>query len=201
MDLWHLYARKTVSDHSKVEVRSRNELRAWLEAHHRQSESIWLAHYKKGSDHYLPFDEIVAEAICWGWIDSLPRKLDDNRTMHRLSPRRAGSNWSARNKCLAEAAIRSGRMSQPGQQAIDRAKKDGSWNALDDIEADVIPSDLLSELERHGAALSSFKAFPKSVRRGILEWIDSAKTRKTREARIANTAQKAARGEQANQFR
>lgn len=190
-----------MNKHRKVEVKSRKELRTWLEANHGQSESIWLVHYKKGSDYYLAYDEIVAEAICWGWIDSLPRKLDDERTMHRLSPRKPGSNWSARNKGFAEAACCSGHMQPSGQRAIDRAKNDGSWNALDAIEEGIVPRDLIAELQCHDGATGNFEAFPQSVRRGILEWINNAKTQKTRDARIVDTAQKAARGERANQFR
>lgn len=189
-----------MSDHEKIEVKSRRELRSWLEAHHGHTESIWLVHHKKCSDHYLPYDEIVEEAICWGWIDSLPRALDEQRTMHRLSPRKANSNWSARNKRFAEAAIARGIMKPPGLQAISIAKQNGSWEALDKIEAGELPSDLETVLKSREDAKANFTRFPKSVRRGILEWIDGAKTEKTRKARLRETAEKAARNERANQY-
>lgn len=189
-----------MNDHEKVEVRSRGELRSWLEAHHNHKESIWLVHHKKCSDHYLAYDEIVEEAICWGWIDSLPRALDEQRTMHRLSPRKASSNWSARNKRIAEAALARGMMKPPGLQAISIAKENGSWEALDTIEAGELPSDLEKMLNSRKEAKANFTQFPKSVRRGILEWIDGAKTGKTRIARLRETSEKAARNERANQY-
>ncbi len=189
-----------MSDHEKVEVRSRCELRTWLAVHHHQTQSIWLIHHKKCSEHYLAYDEIVEEAICWGWIDSLPRALDEQRTMHRLSPRKSGSNWSARNKRIAERAIEQGRMRPAGLKAISLAKDNGSWKALDKIEAGELPSDLEYMLNSRKDAKANFKRFPKSVRRGILEWIDGAKTEKTRTARLRRTADMAARNERANQY-
>lgn len=200
MELRHLRTGTGVSDHEKVEVRSRLDLRSWLEAHHGQSESIWLVHYRKCSEHHLAYDEIVEEAICWGWIDSLPRALDEQRTMHRLSPRSIGSNWSARNKRIAERAIDRAIMQPAGFQAISLAKDNGSWNALDKIEADELPSDLENMLNSRKNAKANFKRFPKSIRCGILEWIDSAKSQKTRYSRLRKTADMAARNERANQY-
>lgn len=189
-----------MSDHEKVEVQSRGELRSWLESRHGQKKSVWLVHHKKCSKHYLPYDEIVEEAICWGWIDSLPRVLDEWRTMHRLSPRKPTSNWSARNKRIAESAIDLGLMRPAGLRAISLAKENGSWTALDRIEADELPPDLENMLNRRKDAKANFKQFPKSVRRGILEWIDGAKSKETRNDRLRETARKAARNERANQY-
>jgi len=119
-------------DRLRVEVKSRAELHKWLAKNHARKEAIWLVTWKKGGPvPHLPWPEIVDEALCFGWIDSLPRKLDESRTMLLLSPRRAGSGWSAINKKKAEALIAAGRIAPPGLAAIARAKKDGSWSKLD----------------------------------------------------------------------
>jgi len=78
----------------QIEISSRADLRRWLEENHTQAQSVWLVTWKKGDPRYLPYGEIVEEALCFGWVDSLPRKLDAARSMLLLSPRRAGSGWS-----------------------------------------------------------------------------------------------------------
>lgn len=200
MVLRDLRAGTGVSEHERVEVKSRSELQIWLKTHNGQTDSIWLVHYKKRSRYYLSYDEIVEEAICWGWIDSLPRALDDDRTMHRLSPRSPQSNWSARNKRIAQNAIDKKTMKPPGLKAISRAKENGRWGALDAIERGEIPADLVSMLASRKGALANFRAFPPSVTRGILEWIDGAKNPATRITRLRETADRAKLNERANQY-
>lgn len=189
-------------DFPKVEVRSREVLRAWLEANHSQSGSIWLVTYKKaaGSDH-LPYDAIVEEALAFGWVDSLPRALDDRRTMLRLSPRKPRSGWSAVNKARIERLIAEGRMHPAGLEKIESAKRDGSWTLLDAASILEVPVDLSQALAAHPPATKNFEAFPPSTRRAILEWIAQARTDETRARRIADTAEKAAQNIRANQTR
>jgi uncharacterized protein YdeI (YjbR/CyaY-like superfamily) len=88
---------------------------------------------KSAGKRHVPYGDIVEEALCFGWIDSLPRKLDAERTMVRLSPRKPGSAWSAVNKKKIERLEAEGRMTKPGHDAIERAKADGSWTRLDAI--------------------------------------------------------------------
>lgn len=185
----------------QVEVRSRAEWRAWLAAHHATSDAIWLVTFKKGRGPYLSNDDIVEEALCFGWIDSLPRKLDDDRTMLLLAPRKPGSAWSNINKDRAKRMIAAGAMTPAGQAKIDAAKAGGAWAKLDTVERLEIPADLAQALAHHDGAAAEFEAFPRSVKRGILEWIAAAKRPETRAMRIAETAAKAARGERANQWR
>jgi uncharacterized protein YdeI (YjbR/CyaY-like superfamily) len=183
----------------RVEVKSPAELRAWLAKNHRQTEAIWLVTFKKGGPQpSLSWSEIVDEALCYGWIDSLPRKLDAARTMLLLSPRRMGSGWSAINKQKAAALIAAKRMAPPGLAAIERAKKDGSWTRLDAPHAFEMPADLSAALAGAGSAAANFAAFSPSSRRAILEWIATAKKPETRAKRIAQTAQLAARNVKAN---
>lgn len=190
------------SDLPRVEVTSRAQLRAWLEAHHATSGSVWLVTWKKQNpDRHLPYDAIVEEALCFGWVDSLPRKLDAERSMLLLSRRKPGSAWSAANKARIARLIEAGKMAPAGLAAVEAAKADGSWSFLDDVERLEVPLDLADALAQHPGAAEHFAAFPRSVRRGILEWIKQAKRPETRTKRIAETAREAARNRRANQFR
>lgn len=176
--------------------------RTWLANNHTRTRSVWLVTWKasQGKAH-VPMSELVDEALCWGWIDSLPRALDDRRSMRRLSPRRPGSAWSRVNKARVEALIAAGRMQPAGYAVIEQAKADGSWAALDVVEALTVPADLLQQLASHPPARANFDKFPRSTKRAILEWIANAKRPETRLARIVETAEMAARNLRANQAR
>jgi uncharacterized protein YdeI (YjbR/CyaY-like superfamily) len=187
-----------MADHERVEVTSREDLRRWLEENHGRPDSIWLVTFRKSAGPVLPYDAIVEEALCFGWVDSLPRALDDTRTMLRLSPRRPKSAWSAINKARVADLTARGLMAPAGIVAVERAKVDGSWAALDAVETLEIPADLAAELERLPPAATHFAAFSRSSRRGILEWIAAAKTEETRRRRIADTARLAADNLKAN---
>ena len=189
-----------LGDLERVEVRSRAEWRVWLTAHHGQSVSIWLVTWKKGRGPYLPYGEVVEEALAFGWVDSRPAKLDEDRTMLLLSPRKPGSRWSAANQLRIASMTAWGLMAPAGNAAVARARADGTWSALDDVEALIVPADLAQALEKAGDAAANFAGFPPSARRGILEWILSAKAPTTRALRIADTAERAARNERANQW-
>ena len=183
----------------RVAIESPGDLRRWLAEHHPQEESVWLVTYKKHTgSRYLPYDAIVEEALCFGWIDSLPRKLDSDRTMLLLSPRRPKSPWSKLNKDRVTKMLDQGLMTPAGQTKIDQAKADGSWTFLDDVEALIIPDDLAAALEANPTAKSYFEAFSPSSKKGILQWIKSAKQAKTREKRIKKTVDLAAENIKAN---
>ncbi|MDX1548399.1 MAG: YdeI/OmpD-associated family protein [Rhodothermales bacterium] len=176
--------------------------RAWLAEHHDRDAGLWLIRYKKAAGKpTLSYADVVEEALCFGWIDSLPRALDAERTMLYVAPRKPGSGWSRLNKERAERLIRAGRMTPAGQAKIDAAKADGSWNALDAVEALTVPDDLAAAFAQHPGAAAHWDAFPRSVKRGILEWITTAKRADTRRRRIDETARKAQRNERANQWR
>ncbi|MDN3203342.1 YdeI/OmpD-associated family protein [Algoriphagus sediminis] len=186
-------------DHSKIFINSIAELRAWLEKNHDLKESIWLVRWKKGAGkNYVSYSDIVDELLCFGWVDSLPRKLNEEQTMIRISPRNPRSNWSKINKEKAERLIKTNRMEKAGFTSIKKAKENGSWDFLDDVEALIIPHDLKIALKEYPEAERFFKKFPKSSKRGILKWIKSAKTDSTRQKRIRQTAEKAALNIKAN---
>jgi uncharacterized protein YdeI (YjbR/CyaY-like superfamily) len=189
------------SEPQQVEVHSRQQLRAWLEMHHAQRESVWLVVWKKHTPHHIPYSDIVDEALCFGWIDSQPRKLDADRSLVRLSPRKPRSGWSGVNKLKIERLMAAGLMAPPGLARIAQAQQDGSWEQLDSASSDEIPPDLAASFARFPDAATNFAAFPKSARRAILEWISTARTPETRSKRIAETAAAAAKGERANQWK
>ena len=177
-----------------VELGSRAEWREWLEANHATSSGIWLAIGKKGNQvTTLSYDDTVEEALCFGWIDSTVRRLDADRFKQLLTPRKAGSVWSKPNKARVERLLEAGLMQPAGQAAIDRAKANGSWQILDDVEALVMPDDLSSALDAANAA-GSFAALTPGTRKIALYWIASAKRPETRATRIAQTVSAALEG-------
>ena len=179
-------------DPEEVEIRSRVELRDWLAANHARGEGVWLLHHTKASEHYVPFGEIVSELLCWGWVDAVSRKAPGVLTAHRIAPRKAKSAWSAVNKAKVEEARASGAMTGAGEAAIARAKANGMWSFLDDVERLEVPADLAASL---GDLRSSWDDCPRSAKRGTLEWIKTAKTDATREKRIAQVAERLAVGQ------
>jgi len=183
-----------MENYERVEVKTRHELRQWLKQHHHsQKQSIWLMTYKKHSPHYLPYDHMVEEALCFGWIDSVQKKVDQDRSRYLLSPRRPKSVWSASNKKRVEKLVQQKKMTKAGLEKIEQAKQDGSWTFLDDVEALVIPEDLVAKLnqKRNAQAKQNFDAFNASSKKGILAWIKLAKKPETRQKRIETTVEKA----------
>lgn len=184
----------------QIEVRSRGELRQWLTENHHRADSIWLVTWKKHTPHHVSWNDVVDEALCFGWIDSQPRKLDRDRSMIRLSPRKVGSGWSGVNKVRIDRLIASGAMAAPGLAKVEQAKRDGSWSALDGASALVMPDDLLAAFELYPGAWAQFERFPRSSRRAILEWIAAAKRADTRARRLDETARLAQTGQRANHW-
>lgn len=181
----------------EIEVRSRAALRDWLAANHARTEGVWLIHHKRHSPHYVPFDELVGELLCWGWIDAVPRTIDADRSAHRIAPRKPTSAWSAVNKAKVGEARADGAMTPAGEAAIARAEANGMWTFLDDVERCEVPRDLADAL---GSARDVWDCWPRSVRRGTLEWIKTAKTAATRARRITEAAAAAREGRRPKPF-
>ena len=174
--------------YEQVEVTAAAELRRWLEANHAKSPGIWLVSYKKAAgEKYLAYEDIVCEALCWGWIDSKARSLDDLRSQLLLTPRKPASKWSRPNKIRVAELEASGRMAPPGRAMVELAKASGTWSALDDVENLIEPAELKTALDARPAARRNWDAFPRSTRRATLEWIAAAKRPVTREKRIGET--------------
>jgi uncharacterized protein YdeI (YjbR/CyaY-like superfamily) len=182
----------------QVTIRSREQWRAWLTNNHTQTESIWLVIYKKGKGPSVRYDDIVEEALCFGWVDSRPSKLDDARSMLLLSPRKATSAWSKLNKDRVKKLEAQGLMTPAGRKKIERAKANGLWDKLNDVDALKMPVDLVEAFKKNQKAFANFETFARSSQRGILEWITNAKKPETRANRIEETVRLAARNIKAN---
>ena len=188
------------SEAPRVHLADRAAWRAWLADHGATSRGIWLVH-DTGPARRLSYDDIVEEALAFGWVDSLPRRLDDQRSMLWLAPRRPTSSWSRANKRRVERLAAAGLMAPAGERAVEAAKVNGRWTALDAVEELAEPDDLRTELDAVPAARLSWEAFPRSAKRAILEWISAARKPDTRATRIATTVSEAAEGRRANQWR
>ncbi len=179
-----------------------DEWRDWLRKNHTRTTGIWLVTYKTSTpEKYIPYDAIVEEALAYGWVDSQPRSLDEERSQRLVTPRKPGSNWSRKNKERIEKLSAEHRMTPAGNAVVDAAKADGSWGRLDGVEDLLEPPDLKRKLDRSSAARHYWDAFPRSTRRAILEWIGDAKRAETRNNRIMETARLAAENVRANQWR
>ncbi|WP_414566371.1 MULTISPECIES: YdeI/OmpD-associated family protein [unclassified Anabaena] len=167
--------------------------REWLFNNHLTSPGIWLIYYKiKSGQPSIKYSEAVKEALCFGWIDSKVKSLDEDRYQQIFTPRKTKSVWSKLNKQYIEELIEQGLITQVGLEKIEVAKQDGSWNSLDAIEALTIPIDLKQALDANSLANLNFQAFSNSWKKNILFWIDSAKRPETRLKRIEQTIMEAA---------
>jgi uncharacterized protein YdeI (YjbR/CyaY-like superfamily) len=189
-----------VDEAAILTVRSRPELRAWLKANHATSKAVWLATYKRHHPDYLAYEPQVEELLCWGWIDSVTRALDADQSMILIAPRSPKSAWSAINKAHVERARASGAMTPAGEAKIAIAQGSGQWDFLNDVDALIAPEDLLAALDAAGQR-AFWDAIPRSVRRGTLEWIKTAKTPETRSKRIRDVVESAAAGLRPSPFR
>lgn len=181
-------------------IHARADLRAWLAANHLIGKAVWLALWKKPHPAHLPYETVVEELLCWGWIDSTPRTLDATRSRLLIAPRNPKSAWSAVNKAHVERARASGAMTPAGEAKVARAVANGMWDFLNDVDALIDPDDLTQALGETGTT-DFWAALPRSIRRGALEWIKMAKTPETRAKRIRDVTDSAARGLRPSPFR
>jgi len=176
--------------------------RDWLERNHARTKSVWLILYHRDSGKpSVTSEEAEEEALCFGWIDSKPRKRDSESSYLFFAQRNPKSNWSRANRDRAERMIREGLMTPAGMAMIELAKKNGTWTALEEVQNSIIPQDLGEALAAVSAAEKNFSAFPPSSKRIILEWIRNAKKPETRRARIEETVRLAEKNIRANHYR
>lgn len=193
---------ETYRNRKVVSAKSRKEWRKWLEKNHQTESSVWLIIFHKRSEvKSVYYDEAVEEAICFGWIDSIANKRDSESKYQLFSRRKPGSKWSRLNRQRSAKMISQGMMTPAGQALIDRAMKEGTWEALEQVQSAVIPDDLRKLFNKNKTALKNFQAFPPSSKRIILEWILNARQPQTRERRIAQTVELAAKNIKANHDR
>jgi uncharacterized protein YdeI (YjbR/CyaY-like superfamily) len=165
---------------------NRNDWRKWLEINHSKEDGLWLIHYKKKSNKKsVRHPDAVEEALCFGWIDSKLKRIDDERYILRYTPRKPKSVWSKINKDAAEKMIKLGKMTDAGLEKINIAKKQGLWDtAYTNLKRDRLPSDLKKALFKNKTAWNNFNNFANSYRNMYIGWVNGAKTDITRIKRI-----------------
>lgn len=172
--------------------KTKTEWRDWLAENHLKENAIWLIQYKKGTGHpTISWDEAVEEALCFGWIDSTRRTIDDQKFMQFFGRRKANSTWSKINKEKVARLEADNLMAPAGLATVAVAQKNGSWTILDSVDALLIPEDLLVALAEYPGAKGYFFSLSKSIQKMMLLWLVLAKRPETRQKRIAEIAQKA----------
>lgn len=182
--------------------KNKHDWRKWLSINHQKKDAVWLIFYKKKSTNYnLDWSESVDEALCFGWIDSTKRTIDNEKYKQYFSKRKTKSNWSKINKDKVKTLIDQGLMEESGFKSIEVAKENGSWTILDEIEALIIPEDLEAAFENYKGAKEYFDHLSKSAKKILLHWIISAKRKETREKRVLEIAENASNNLKPKQFR
>ena len=159
--------------------------RKWLHDNHHSSTGVYLIFYKVSSEaESMRWEEAVQVAICYGWIDSTVKKLDDERRRQMFTPRKDKSVWSKLNKTYIEKLISDDLMHESGLKKIEIAKQNGMWESLDAVENLEMPKDLVSAFTKNKKALDNYNSFSPSYRKSYLYWLNQAKREETRTARI-----------------
>ena len=173
-------------DKEQFYFKNAEEWRAWLHQNHADSKGVYLIFYRVDSDmESMRWEEAVKVALCYGWIDSTVRKVDDEQRKQLFSPRKDKSVWSKLNKTYIEQLIAENLMHESGLKKIQTARDNGSWNALDHVEELTIPEDLKAGFDKNETAYKNFLQFSKTYRKGYLYWLNQAKLSATRQKRIS----------------
>lgn len=179
--------------------KTRRAWRTWLARNHDRSKGIWLVYFKKGSGkESVTYEEALQEALCFGWIDSTVNRVDEERYKQKYTPRNERSIWSASNKARVERLVAEGLMAPPGLAKVEAAKRNGSWDKLDDVErigrGAEVPDDLAIALAAAPAAREAFDKRPPSEKKLWGYWVLSAKRPETRARRVAETVKRVLAG-------
>ena len=177
----------------ELHFESREPWRGWLEAHHDDVREVWLVFFKKHTGKpSIPYDDAVEEALCFGWVDSLIRRLDDERYARKFTPRTDTATWSAANLRRVERMIASGRMTAAGQAKVPAGVEPRPAPSARILE---VPCFFAEALRAHPQAEAFFNRLAPSYRRDFIQWLSSAKREETRRRRLAEAIDLLARGE------
>ena len=172
----------------QIEISSKKKLREWLTNNHHQKESVWLVTFKKHiPDKYVSVQEVLDELLCFGWIDGIRRKLDDDKTMQLIAPRQV-QHWTKTYKDRYAKLEKMRLVTEAGKQSVLVSKKNGLWDFMDDVDKLIKPVDFLKCLEENPPASQNFDAINNSSKRFMLRYIKIAKTPVTRLKRITEIA-------------
>ncbi|MDD2889337.1 MAG: YdeI/OmpD-associated family protein [bacterium] len=176
-----------------LSLTNRKEWRKWLESNHNKEKEIWLIHYKKHSEiKGISYKDALEEAICFGWIDSKMKGIDDEKFILRYSPRKKNSVWSEINKNTALKMIKEGKITEEGLAKIEEAKRNGNWvSAYTSKRKPDIPPDLKKALLECENAWEKFNKFSNTSQLQYVFWVNTAKLKTTREKRIKEVVKRA----------
>lgn len=165
--------------------RNRVQWRKWLQKNHDKKNAVWIICYKKESNRpTVSWSDAVDEALCFGWIDSVRKSMDQERFIQRFSKRKPGSTWSKINKQKIVRLTKEGLMEEAGLKVIEIAKQNGSWSILDEVEELVIPKDLENAFKKKPGSKKHFLSLSRSTRRAMLLRLVLTKKTETRVKRI-----------------
>lgn len=169
-----------MADLITIDVRTRQEWRAWLAKHHASCPGIWLVRHKAHSGvESMPYEHVVREALCFGWIDSLIKRLDDDRYVIKVTPRRPESKWSAINRRRWKELEAAGLLAAPGLAAAPTEKSYADKPAIPEL-----PAYVAEALKTNTKAWQHFQALAPTYRRQFVMWIHTAKRAETRDRRL-----------------
>jgi len=168
---------------------SRQQWRLWLEENQAKETEVWLVFLKQHIPKpNLSYNDAVEEALCFGWIDGIKRSIDEDRYMHRFSPRKPNSQWSESNRERVRRLLKTGQMETAGKQAVELAKKNGQWAQSAKTRTDFpMPAELKSQLNNNPKAASYFASLTRSYQQQYIAWIATAKRPETRQRRLVET--------------
>ena len=185
-----------LADAERFEPASGQDWHDWLAANHARGAGVWVVTRRPSSGEVrLGYEELIREALCWGWVDGQSSPLDERRSMLWFTKRKPNSPWAATNKARVAELERAGRLQPAGIAEIERAKANGMWTVLDSAEALVEPAELSAALDAVPAARAAWSGFGRGVRKAALGSIALAKRPETKARRIETIVERAARGE------
>jgi uncharacterized protein YdeI (YjbR/CyaY-like superfamily) len=181
---------------------NRQEWRQWLKKNHSKQQAVWLVHHKKKTGiATITWSEAVDEALCFGWIDSIRKTIDEEKFIQFFSKRKPTGTWSKINKEKIVQLIDAGLMTTAGLKTIATAKQNGSWTILDEVEEIIIPKDLVAAFKSNPGSKKYFQSISRSSKKAILQWLVLAKRPETRQNRINEVTTLAAQNLKPKQFR
>lgn len=178
-------------------VASLSEWKIWLQEHSDSSQGVWLVFYKKqNGKSSMTYEEAVEEALCFGWIDSIIRKIDEESYVRKFSPRKDDSKWSALNKKRVEKLTREKRMTVAGIEKVEFAKQNGQWDQPDQPRIQFeMPAEFQAALDLYPKARDFFTTLTKTDQKQFITWIASAKRSETCEKRIKESIELLEKGQ------
>lgn len=175
-----------MNDLPELYFKHAEEWREWLSENYDKVSGVYLIFYAVGhKKKSMRWEEAVQVALCYGWIDSTAKSLGDGKRRQYFTTRNPKSVWSALNKRYIESLLSDGLMHPSGLEAIEMARQNGSWHALDDVEKGIVPDDLQQAFNDNPKAYDNYQNFAPSYRKSYLYWLNQAKRVQTRQARIA----------------